>query len=388
MCDLINIYYTAENTFYYIGARSLEIVSVIRLTQGRTHWNNMTGVMYDWVERRPDVMYRQLERHLMSNWEDSELYQINLTQNTEGGNVYMNEFKLPDNKWTGHHYYYTGAEMTAAALPGWKFEKWVINGKDVNNAVVFPERHIAGTVDIEAVFVKDDSLEGVLVINEIYYDSRGTERSYIELYNPTNSEVSADMYTVIIYNSDANTQTEYTLEGIAAPFSHILVDIGLDKRLKGGRDEITLIRSGSDDIVDNVHLPELKSGESYGRYPDGNDGNGGNFVYLQRLTPNAVNELGNERIVEQEYMKNRILLTGRLQDKEFAPIRAYGEVFIPLALIDEYNGNNPASIQRIARSEAEEIDGIEVVALSAFGGTGVRINQVILERLNSVIFYR
>ena len=375
VCDLINIYYTRDNTFYYIGARSLEIANEIPLQMGRTGWNQNTAVMYDWVEGRPDVMYRQLERNLRAG----SLYNINLTQNIEGGNTHINEFKLTDKSWTGRHYMYTRAEISAVPLPGWKLEKWVINGEEIYDAVIIPERYIfASTVNIQAVFVTDNSLEGCLVVNEVYYDSNGS--GYIELYNPTNSEVPAGLYSLFIHNYDENTRTELDLADTAvAPFSYVLIN---RSGIKGGRDEIILTRELA--VIGSLRVPELKPGESYGRYPDGGD----NLVYMQKCTPNEANELGSDRIKIFEYMKNRVMPTGRLQPKNIVPIRQGREIFVPLSAVEEYNGDNAAAIHRIARNEAERINGGMYVPLSAFEGTRVRINDIILEKLNSVIFYR
>jgi len=345
---------------------------------GRTSWNQQVAVMYDWAERRPNVIYRQLERHLRA----SSLYQINLTQNTEGGNAYINEFKLEAQSWTGQHHMYTRAQMSAEPLPGWKLEKWIINGEDIYDNVIIPERYIfASTVNIQAVFAIDNSLEATLVINEVHYDAGGSGYRYIELYNPTNSEVSTDIYSLVLHNHDENTQAVIELgSSVVAPFSHVLFNP--DYMLKGGRDEIMLMRS--DAVHDSIYMPELKSGESYGRYPDG----GGKFMYQQTLTPNAANELGSERIPVFDYMKNRIMPTGRLQDKNMVPFRQGGEIFIPLAAMEEYNGDNSAAIHRIARNAAERINDGVYVPLSAFENTHIRINHVILDRLNSVIIYR
>jgi hypothetical protein len=378
ICDLINVYYTRDNTFYYIGARSLEIANEMPLHMGRTNWNNNTALMYEWVEKRPAAMYRQIER----SFKPGSLYDINLKQNIEGGNAYINEFKLTDKSWWGQHFMYTWAEMSAKPLPGWKLEKWVINGEDIYDAVIRPERYIhASTVNIQAIFVKDNSLEGTLVINEVHYDSGGSGYGYIELYNPTNREVSTDIYSLVIHNHDENTQTVRGLgAGVVAPFSHILINP--EYIMKGGRDEIILTRS--EQSINSIALPELKRGESYGRYPDGGD----KFIYLQKLTPNAANELGSDRITVYEYMKNRVMPTGRLQPKNLTPIRENGQIYVPLEAILEYNGDNPDSIHRIARNEAIQINGKSYVPLSAFDGTRVRINDVILDRLNSVIIYR
>ena len=382
MCDLINVYYTNDNLFYYIGARSLEIVREIPLQLSRTGWNQQVTVMYEWVDKRPAVMYNQMTRHLKL---DKSIYQINLKQNTEGGNVYINEFELSDTSWIGQHYENTGAEMSAVSLPGWKLEKWIINGKNVNDKVILLDKYISDdNIDIEAVFIKDNTLDGVLVINEIndiYYDVNG-EHSYIELYNPTNSEVSTEMYSLVIHNHDENTQIRHEFGSqTIAPFSFTTVYF-YDFTLKSDRDEIRLIYS--DTVRESMYLPNLEENESYGRYPDGGD----KFVYLQKSTPNAKNELGSERIKEFEYMKNRVLLTGRLQDKSIIPIRENGQVYVPLAAFDDYNGSNPRAIQNMAKEAAVTINGGLYVPLSAFEGTQVRINEIIVDRLNSVIIYK
>ena len=153
--------------------------------------------------------------------------------------------------------------------------------------------------------------------------------------------------------------------------------------LKGGRDEIILSREGQS-VVHSLQVPDLKPGESYGRYPDGSN----NFVYMQEITPNAANELGSDRIPVFEHMKNRVMATGRLQDKNIAPLRQGSEIFVPLSAIEDYNGDNPALIHRIGRAEAERINGVMYVPLSAFDGTHFRVNDIILERYNSVIIYR
>ena len=387
MCDLINVYYTRDILYYYIGVRSLEIVREIPLQLGRTGWNQNVAVMYDWVERRPAVIYTQLTRQLRLS---GGLYQIKITQNTEGGSVHINQFELTDANWTGSHYENTGAEINAAALPGWKLEKWIINGTDVYDAVISLDEYISdGSVDIEAIFVKDSSLGGILVINELYYaetdDNANNEDktgAYIELYNPTNSEISTDAYSIIIHNHDENTETTHKFTSqTVAPFSYLTLTLA-ENNLKSGRDEVRLMRS--DTVQESVYLPECKAGESYGRYPDG----GEKFVYLQTLTDGTANNLGGGRVNIFEYMKNKVILTGRLQDKTVVPIRLDGETYVPLAAFDEYNGNNPREVVSMAKKGAIDMNGDLYVPISVFDGTRVLINEIILEKFNSVIIYK
>jgi len=346
--------------------------------------------MYDWVERRPAVIYTQLTRQLRLS---GGLYQIKITQNTEGGNVHINQFELTDANWTGSHYENTGAEINAAALPGWKLEKWIINGTDVYDAVISLDEYISdGSVDVEAIFVKDSSLSGILVINELYYaetdnnedneDNEDKTGAYIELYNPTSSEISTDAYSIIIHNHDENTETTHKFTSqTVAPFSYITLTLA-ENNLKSGRDEVRLVRL--DTVQESVYLPECKAGESYGRYPDG----GEKFVYLQTLTDGTANNLGSGRVNIFEYMKNKVILTGRLQDKTVVPIRLDGETYVPLAAFDEYNGNNPREVVSMAKKGAIDMNGGLYVPISVFDGTRVLINEIILEKFNSVIIYK
>ena len=142
------------------------------------------------------------------------------------------------------------------------------------------------------------------VINEIVAVNNGSDtdedneaEDWFEFYNTTNQPVDIGglyltdsigeltMHRIPIYRPDSTTIP-------AKGFLRFWVDAEpttsvwhVDFKLGRGGEKITLTQPDGQTIIQEISYPAAQPDASFGQYPDGS----GNWIYLNRLTPNAAN---------------------------------------------------------------------------------------------------
>jgi hypothetical protein len=126
------------------------------------------------------------------------------------------------------------------------------------------------------IFSKDFAQTSSIKMNEIY--SRGTDSNpdWIELYNDSSDSVDISYYKIYDNGGESGTKPkkEFSSGTIIEPYGfYVVTTDGSDSSdfgLSNSGEEVWL-EDSTGNIIDTVIFPALKSGESYGRIPDGSD---------------------------------------------------------------------------------------------------------------------
>lgn len=130
-----------------------------------------------------------------------------------------------------------------------------------------------------------------IYMNEIYSRGTAADPDWIELYNPTNSDVDMSGYKIYDSGGKAGTKPKKTFAaGLVIPALGFYVvvtdgsnaeDFGLSS---GG--EIVWLENAAGAVIDTVAFTAMETTQSFGRYPDG--GNGKLLNVITRGTPNVI----------------------------------------------------------------------------------------------------
>ena len=384
MCDLMNDYYTQENIEEKIGLRMLEIAQAIPLQHEPDVWSYRCQAMVKWNVGRTGAVVAQMQQYL----DAGEPYEVELSV-SEGGRVWMNEFELTETSWQGTYLRGSGAFVRAQALPGYVLEGWVIDGQTVLLDTPLLDRYNAsGKVSAKAIFrpLSEDESNGQLVINEIVYD--GFECDYVEIYNPT-------PYPVFMYNRSLSDKLEKPFRFMfpkvtIEPYSYLVVYCTTDAStapegalvanfgLKEGEETVCLFSEGI--LTDSVELPLIKNGkEAYGRFPDGAE-----LMHLQKLTPNAPNEMGEKNPSLYGYMRERVIMAGNILPVGEKPIRIGDVWHVPARALEFINTPKVAELYEAALAAVIEVEGRRYFPVSALDD-GVTFDVICPEGTDSVV---
>lgn len=175
-------------------------------------------------------------------------------------------------------------------IPGQEADATVNFYIEAKNVIGKSAYHPAGAPAITASFTVGAPL---IVMNEIY--SRGLspetpDPDWIEIYN--NSDVAVDISGFKVYDNGGQTGAKPKLAIPAGTllaargFYVVTVDVGGDSGfgISSGGEELWF-ENASGNVIDNVIVPAMNIGQSYGRNPDGSP----NWELLPNLTPGAAN---------------------------------------------------------------------------------------------------
>jgi len=381
MCDLINTYFIPANVNRTMGLRELEAAKNITIQHDQYGWDNEIQKMRNWVVDRPAAMYKQLSQY----FKYEAVFNAVLSHDQKNGKVMINNFEITENEWNGYYYEDTFCSASAVANPGWKFDKWIVNNNtNVTDAVIFLDDYlIDGSISIKPVFVEDNDYPDEIVINEVFY--RGVECDFVEIYNPSSKTVSLSGYFLSddpqkpakwVFGNDIiephSFYTVYFTKDGNVPKNAVVANFGL----KTG-ETLTLSKLGV--TIDSILLPDVKKTEGYGRYPDG-----GNFIYLQQRTPQKPNYVGPNEAYVFDYMKNRIIVRGKLFDESFAPLVKDKKMYVPVEVLENLGTGSLNDTRKNLIQKAVTMEGKKYVSWNDLANERL-ISVTYIKEINSVI---
>lgn len=155
-------------------------------------WQANVEVAVNFARRRPEAMFRLLERTFPLTGGTGRLW-LN-TSPREGGRVRINTLTVETYPWGGT--YFEDVPVTATALPhpGYRFAGWSGAANAATPSVTFS---FSDSETLTAHFVPDTAAVGPVVINEINYNSAGgfDPEDWVELYNPARTELDLGGWT-------------------------------------------------------------------------------------------------------------------------------------------------------------------------------------------------
>ncbi len=170
----------------------------------------------------------------------------------------------------------------------------------------------------------------IIKINEVY--SKGTVENpdWVELYNASAFEANIGGYK--IYDSGGQSGSKPKMEipagtTIAANSWYVIVvdvDTETGFGLSSGGEEVWL-ENAAGSIIDDVIFPAMEDGQSYGRYPDGDD----NMQVLYVPTPGAMNDNSMPPAAGMAVM-NEVYSRGTAENPDWVELYNNGETAVDL----------------------------------------------------------
>ncbi|MDO9578111.1 MAG: CotH kinase family protein [Candidatus Cloacimonadales bacterium] len=170
-------------------------------------WNAQMDLMRQFAVQR----HIWMPQHIMNtfNLPDSAEVTLNVS-NPAQGKIKLNFLNIEEYPWSGLYYEDIPVILKAIPKPGYHFVEWT---GDIASSEDSISVSLAGSMNIEAVFAEESVLPGVIVINEINYNSSQSfnPEDWVEIYNF--SDTNTDLSNWIL--KDDNDQNEFTLpEGL------------------------------------------------------------------------------------------------------------------------------------------------------------------------------
>lgn len=194
-------------------------------------------------------------------------------------------------------------------LSGSGEEVWLENaaGNIIDN-IVFPAleenqsygRYPDGDDNLQVLYVTtpgamNDNSEpptpGIAVLNEIYSKGTAENPDWLELYNPTSTDIDLSGYKVYDSGGESGSKPKKEIPaGTVIPAGGwfvIVVDTEDESGfgLSSGGEDVWL-EDAAGNILETVSFPAMEDNQSYGRYPDGDQ----NWQLLYIVTPGAAND--------------------------------------------------------------------------------------------------
>lgn len=190
-------------------------------------------------------------------------------QNAEGVTLSWNQIQLHSGEAYENNYY-RGTEYTisASAYPGYRFSHWVVNGMRYDGEILTVSDAMAkdGIVEIQAVSEK--VTEPALVISEV---SAEDGNDWIKVVNCGHSPVALRQYWLSNALADdkkfqmpaITLMPGETITVNCVNNAHTIGDYICNFNLKQGE---TLYLWNENTVIDQLLVPAMADGESYGRY--------------------------------------------------------------------------------------------------------------------------
>jgi len=210
---LLNTTFSPDSTLQLLRKIQDEIAPEIS-----RHTAKWKGTMqYDWVSNiariRTFVSYRDayMRFHINTKFQLGGFSNLTLTNSdTLGGKVTIQSYDIHKSSFTGKYFKTAPIKLSAKPNPGYVFAGW--KGISANSEINIV---LSGDSVVQAVFVKDDTQNQKIVVNEINYKSASALDcgDWIELYNRGTESVqlknwrfkdSVDLHEYVL--------PEYTLE--------------------------------------------------------------------------------------------------------------------------------------------------------------------------------
>ncbi len=196
LCDMAYWHYSEERLIdhidYYNTWRLHELVKASE--EGKANVWSVSGelnTVKEYAESRPLTMQTQMKK-VFPEYQD--VYNVYLSP-TKGATIHISSCNIaPDEKYTFGGKYFVGCEVTIDCTPaaGYEFVSWDINGEIfTDKELTISYEKFGSSVSIELnVKNTNDSI----IINEICY--KGSDSDYIQLYNPTDEDITLKNYMI------------------------------------------------------------------------------------------------------------------------------------------------------------------------------------------------
>ncbi len=203
--DRLNTAFSYQTVLQHIDQMSNAIADEIPFHNAR--WNLWNGDVEEWrnnveglrVFAGNRVSY--MRRYIGQQFSDIDTASIRLlTSAPQSGNIRLNSLMLKSFPWKGVYFEDIPVRIKAIPGPGYRFVNW--EGPVDEPLSSFTTVNLSGYSTVKAVFMKDGSNPGDIVINEIYYqDPAGFDADdWVELYNM--GEAIVDLSGWILQDDD------------------------------------------------------------------------------------------------------------------------------------------------------------------------------------------
>lgn len=180
---LLNTTFSPDSTIRLLAKIQDEIAPEI--SRHNAKWKGT--MQFDWVSNiariRTFVSYREayMRFHINTKFQLGGFANLTLAVNdSSGGKVKLQSYNIPKASFTGKYFKTAPIKLLAVPNPGYVFAGWkgISTSSEIN--IVLSKDSV-----IQAVFVKEDTQNQKIVINEINYKSASTSDcgDWIELYN-------------------------------------------------------------------------------------------------------------------------------------------------------------------------------------------------------------
>jgi len=118
-----------------------------RIPVSEKEWIKELNILYHFAEKRPDI----IRKNLLNKFDLKGIIDIRFKSNN-GGSVFVNHIEIPNNDFTGEYFVNIPIKLAANPKAGYKFKRWIINGKPVVDSV--HSLNLNRNSQIEAIFVE------------------------------------------------------------------------------------------------------------------------------------------------------------------------------------------------------------------------------------------
>ena len=170
-------------------------------------WRKNYDAIISFIKQRPDYAIS----HLKSKFMLKGLAQTAINENISGAGsiyVYDRKIKMPD--FRGSFFTEIPLLLRAVPNPGYRFLRWDFKGSMTGTSVTAETSvTFSGNEEITAVFEKTESLDPVIIISEINYNSETAAESgdWVELFNRQDAPVDLSGWKL----KDSDDLNEFTL---------------------------------------------------------------------------------------------------------------------------------------------------------------------------------
>jgi len=180
-------------------------------------WKNNVNGLYTFASQRPAVVRRFVQNY----YNLSGTYNLSLdVSEAKQGTIKLNTIQPDTYPWSG--IYFNTVPITLIAKPnrGYRFVRWEGDVQSTQDTISLTRKQ---STFINAVFEKDESLAGVVFINEVFYTNAAVEtpKDWIELYNSSNNSLNLSGW--IVKDSDDDHQFELPQGTIISANNYLVV---------------------------------------------------------------------------------------------------------------------------------------------------------------------
>jgi hypothetical protein len=203
--DRLNTAFSYQTVLQHIDQMSNAIAEEIPYHNAR--WNLWSGDVEEWRNNVEGLQVfagnrvSYMRKYISQQFSDIDTASLRLfTSAPQSGKIRLNTLMLNSFPWNGVYFEDVPVQITAIPGPGYRFVHW--EGPVDEPLSSSTTVNLSGYSTVKAVFIKDGSNLGNIVINEIYYqDADGFDADdWVELYNT--GSATADLSGWILRDDD------------------------------------------------------------------------------------------------------------------------------------------------------------------------------------------